>query len=77
MSLSYNDDSEFVYSDCDAATHLIGKKDKKDKENTINTTHPQKMQTERPAKKENFLMCFYTNADQLRTKLSVFERRIE
>ena len=29
----------------------MGKKDKKDKENTINTTHPQKKQTEMSVQK--------------------------
>ena len=52
----------------------MGEKDNKDKENTINTTHPQKKQTEMSVQKMKILMrttpCFYTNADQLRNKLN-------
>ena len=60
----------------------MGKKNKKDKENTINTRHPQKnadrkVNTINENSEMNNILCFYTNADQLRNKLNEFERRIE
>ena len=60
----------------------MGKKNKKDKENTINTRHPhknanRKVNTINENSDVNNILCFYTNADQLRNKLSEFERSIE
>ena len=60
----------------------MGTKNKKDKENTINTRHPQKnadrkVNTINENSEMNNILCFYTNADQLRNKLNEFERRIE
>ena len=60
----------------------MGKKNKKDKENTINTRHPQKnadrkVNTTNENSDVNNILCFYTNADQLRNKLNEFERRIK
>ena len=60
----------------------MGKKNKKDKENTINTTHLQKnadrkVNTINENSDMNNILCFYTNADQLRNKLYEFERRIK
>ena len=60
----------------------MGTKNKKDKENTINTTHPQKkavrkVNTINENSDVNSILCFYANADQLRNKLNEFERRIE
>ena len=58
------------------------KKNKKDKENTINTAYPPK-NADRQLNKinensdVNNIRRFYTNAGQLRNKLKEFERRIE
>lgn len=61
----------------------MGKKNKKDKEKPIKSTHPPRTTDGKTnVNKHNLneigsIQCFYTNADQLRNKQNEFEQRIK
>ena len=60
----------------------MGEKNKKDKEKPVKTKHPPRVTDGKIKKKNNLndignILCFYTNADQLRNKQNEFEQRIE
>ena len=61
----------------------MGEKNKKDKEKPVKTTHPPRVTDGKTNVNKNNLndigniLCFYTNADQLRNKQNEFEQRIK